>query len=175
MNASLFILVSTVSGQLPWRPDLTPAPGPWPALISDESQLCIRSKQKCINTQTNMKRNHWRMLMCERPKSAFLCWYLMNESRSQENECPAVHCLPRSHLCWCSSYHLIKCHMSALPPPVTSSLTSDWSISRHTRPWLVQTPRSLRSQFQYQGLWSAVTPPCSVASHFIASHPHLSV
>ena len=29
----------SVSGQLPWRPDLTPAPGPWPALISDESQF----------------------------------------------------------------------------------------------------------------------------------------
>ena len=28
----------SASGQLPRRPDLTPAPGPWPALISDESQ-----------------------------------------------------------------------------------------------------------------------------------------
>ena len=74
---------------------------------------------------------------------------------------------------WCSCFHLIKCHISALPPPVTSSLTSDWSISPITRLWLVDPLRSLGSQFQYQGLWSAVTLLSAVARYFIASHPAL--
>ena len=76
----------SVSGQLPWRPDLTPAPGPWPAaLISDESQLCIRSEQKCINTQTNMKRNHWRMLMCDPNQLSSADMWWMNHDHRRMN------------------------------------------------------------------------------------------
>ena len=154
----------SLTWSVPGCPD--PALGPWPALISDESQLCIRSREK-MHKYPNKHEEKSLENANVRPRSAFLRRYLMNESRTQENECPAEQCLLRCHH-WCSGFHLIKCHMS---PPVTSSLTSDWSIIRHTRLWLVETPGSLGSQFQYQGLWSAVTLLSSVAANLLHHIP----
>ena len=151
---------------VPGCPD--PSPGPWPALISDESQLCIRSREK-MHKYPNKHEEKSLENANVRPRSAFLRRYLMNESRTQENECPAEQCLLRCHH-WCSGFHLIKCHMS----PCCDIIPDLWLVNHPSYSPLIG--RDSRVAWVTVSI-SRIVISCHSAQlsgrQFIASHPHL--